>query len=277
MLLGTDIQTNSPKQFKSKFGGLKNLRANEWKVVIKEIRKRKAEGKGSYVYLNGRKLDPGRVIREMRRYSGDCDTVELIEKDTSIGLPPSIYKYNLDPKFVAHNALDIAIDSHTQNRIEIRTPSPSTIQSPMINGSLARHILPEELSIQQSHTVGPQMEFTDGPLFLDPGLDLDAMDFDAMDFDINTAGVDDQAFRFSVTELPSTILDMSDVPPSHPQQSLPFHCRYPFNPSDSTFLVSSPTFRGAVDWQDASLPSFYYSPGRRPFLKDKHAADSLAI
>ncbi|KAH8794287.1 ankyrin repeat-containing domain protein [Hyaloscypha sp. PMI_1271] len=171
------------QQFKSKFGGLKNLRANEWKVVIKEIRKRKAEGKGSYVYLNGRKLDPGRVNREMRRYSGDCNTEELVEKDTSIGLPPSIYKYNLDLKFVAHNALDIAIDSHTQNRIEIRTPSPSTIQSPMINGSLARHILPEELSIQQSHTVGPQMEFTDGPLFLDPGPDLDAMDFDAMDFD----------------------------------------------------------------------------------------------
>jgi len=77
----------------------------------------------------------------------------------------------------------------------------------MINGSLARHILPEELSIQQSHTVGPQMEFTDGPLFLDPGLDLDAMDFD-----INTAGVDDQAFRFSVTELPSTILGMMMCP-----------------------------------------------------------------
>lgn len=241
-------------------------------MVIKEIRKRKAEGKGSYVYLNGRKLDPGRVIREMRRYSGDCNTEELVEKDTSIGLPPSIYKFNLDPKIVAHNALDIAIDSHTQNRIEIRTPSPSKIQSPMINGSLARHLLPEELSIQQSHTVGPQIEFTDGPLFLDPGLDLDAMDFD-----INTAGVDDQAFRFSVTELPCTILDMSDVPPSDPQQSLPFHCRYPFNPRDSTFLVSSPTFRSAIDWQDASLPSLYYSPGRRPFLKDKHSADSLAI
>jgi hypothetical protein len=239
-------------------------------VVIKEIRKREAEGKGSHVYLNGRKLDPGRVMREIRRYSGNGNTEELVEKDTSIGVPPSILKFNLE--IAAHNLPDIAIDSHTPSRIEIRTPSPSKVQPPLVNGSAIRHILPENMSTQQHHVAGPQTELTDSQLFFDPGHDLDAMDLD-----INTARVDEQAFCFSVTDVTSTMLDMSGVPPSHSQQILPLHCRYFPNPKDSTYLDSSPIFRNFIGWQEASSSFFYNSPGRRPFLEDKQPIDSLAI
>jgi hypothetical protein len=177
-----------------------------------------------------------------------------------------------DLKTLTHNTLDIAIDSYTQNRIEIRSPSPSKIQPPLSKGSGVRHIRPENMSIQQGYVARPRMELTDGRLFFDPELDLDAMDFET-----NTARVEGQALRFNVTDTPSTMLDMSSVLPGHSQQISPFHCRYPPTPRDPTYLVSSPTFRSAIGWQETSSSCFYNSPGRRPFLEDKHSVDSLVI
>jgi hypothetical protein len=66
---------------------LKNLRADEWKVVIRKIRERQDQGKASDVYLNGRKLDPERVRREIRRYSKNCNDANPAENGSSIGSP----------------------------------------------------------------------------------------------------------------------------------------------------------------------------------------------
>jgi hypothetical protein len=57
--------------------------------LIKKIRKRQDQGKASDVYLNGRKLDPERVKREIRRYSKDCNNENPAENGSSIGPPLS--------------------------------------------------------------------------------------------------------------------------------------------------------------------------------------------
>lgn len=58
-------------------------------MVIRKIRKRQDQGKASDVYLNGRKLNPERVRREIRRYSKDCNDENPAENGSSIGLPLS--------------------------------------------------------------------------------------------------------------------------------------------------------------------------------------------
>ncbi|KAF7552130.1 hypothetical protein G7Z17_g4531 [Cylindrodendrum hubeiense] len=58
-------------QFKSKFGGLKKLRRDEWRAVFSEIRNRETHGLASEVYLYGRQLSSERVARERRRYVND--------------------------------------------------------------------------------------------------------------------------------------------------------------------------------------------------------------
>ncbi|KAI5456735.1 ankyrin repeat-containing domain protein [Mariannaea sp. PMI_226] len=56
----------SMRQFKSKMGRLKNLHANEWREIGKEILKREAEGKTSEVYVYGQKQGPSRIKRALR-------------------------------------------------------------------------------------------------------------------------------------------------------------------------------------------------------------------
>jgi len=56
------------KQFKTKFGGYKNVKADEWAVISSQVKKRALEGKESDVYFNGRLLDAKRVKRELIRY-----------------------------------------------------------------------------------------------------------------------------------------------------------------------------------------------------------------
>jgi hypothetical protein len=198
-----------------------------------------------------------------------------------------LYPFQIQPRHRSYIALDIGIDSRTQTRIQIRTPSPSKIQSPLINGSGFRHILPENVGIQQGHIVGPRIELTEEEPLVAPELD-----HDAMDFDIDTSQVDDQDFHFTTPETPclsgsdnSNIRDYSSVPHAHessmildmrglwPGQSRrDFTSQYQYLPNsrDSPYLVSSPTFRSAIGWHEASLPFFYNSPGMHLFREDKH-------
>ncbi|KAH6955791.1 ankyrin repeat-containing domain protein [Ilyonectria sp. MPI-CAGE-AT-0026] len=67
---GADITI---KKFKSEFGSLKKLQAKEWRAIFQEIRKRKAGGKDSDVYLCGRRLNQSRVDRAKRRYDKGPD------------------------------------------------------------------------------------------------------------------------------------------------------------------------------------------------------------
>ncbi|KAH7134655.1 hypothetical protein B0J13DRAFT_625867 [Dactylonectria estremocensis] len=92
---GADITV---RQFKTKFGGLKKLRADEWKAVFSEVRKRETQGIASDVYLYGRLLPQERVAREKRRYSKKCDAPRSHE-------------------------IDLGIDTIGRHRLEIRNPN----------------------------------------------------------------------------------------------------------------------------------------------------------
>lgn len=81
LIIALGLTLPSVKQFKSKFGGLKKIRANEWKAVFSEIRRREAQGVKSDVYLLGRKLPLERIAREKRRYFRDC----TVQKSHEIG------------------------------------------------------------------------------------------------------------------------------------------------------------------------------------------------
>lgn len=175
------------------------------------------------------------------------------------------YTLELNFEIAAYSPLDISVDLHTQNRIEIRTPSPRGTQSPMINSSRVRYILPENMINQQGHIAGSRTELLDSQLCLDQEFGLDLMDFDP-----NTIQVYNQAFTFNATENLSAILDMNGMPLCHSQQSLPNYYRYSPDPRDSSYLVSSPNFRNNMGWCRASSPLVCFSPGRPPCLKNKH-------
>ncbi|KAI3541993.1 hypothetical protein CSPX01_07220 [Colletotrichum filicis] len=87
------------KQFKKRYSGLKKVRANEWRAIKREMRKQKAAGKESLIFLNGRQLEPERIAREMRRYSG------IRGQDVEDGGVP----------------IEIGIDTTGQHRLELRT------------------------------------------------------------------------------------------------------------------------------------------------------------
>ncbi|UQC75423.1 uncharacterized protein CLUP02_02077 [Colletotrichum lupini] len=87
------------KQFKKRYSGLKKVRANEWRAIKREMQKQKAAGKECLIFLNGRQLDPERVARELRRYSG------IRGRDVEDGGVP----------------IDIGIDTSGLHRLELRT------------------------------------------------------------------------------------------------------------------------------------------------------------
>ncbi|CAM1510717.1 Fc.00g010520.m01.CDS01 [Cosmosporella sp. VM-42] len=97
------------RQFKSKFGGLKNLRANEWKAVIPHIRGREAQGLASVVYLSGKRLKLDSTTRAVRRYS------KTPQGEVTNG-----------------TEIDLGIDTVGRHRIEIRTPVVSSAASALI-------------------------------------------------------------------------------------------------------------------------------------------------
>jgi hypothetical protein len=59
----------SEKQFKTKFGGYKNISFEEWKEIIPRVQKRALEGKESEVFLCGTPLGPKRLKLGINRYS----------------------------------------------------------------------------------------------------------------------------------------------------------------------------------------------------------------
>ncbi|KAH7011104.1 ankyrin repeat-containing domain protein [Ilyonectria destructans] len=97
------------RQFKSKFGGLKNLRANEWKAVIPHIRRREAQGIASVVYLCGKRLKLDSTTTAVRRYSKSPEREITNERE-----------------------IDLGIDTIGLHRIEIRTPVMYSAASALI-------------------------------------------------------------------------------------------------------------------------------------------------
>ncbi|KAH6955812.1 ankyrin repeat-containing domain protein [Ilyonectria sp. MPI-CAGE-AT-0026] len=103
------------RQFKGKFNGLKNLSAREWREISREICDREAKGLGSDVYLYGRRQDPERVTRALRRYG----------KEKEGAVPTGI---------------DLSARKHGRQRIEIRNPdAQNSTQGAGIGSSAVPH------------------------------------------------------------------------------------------------------------------------------------------
>ncbi|RDW58768.1 hypothetical protein BP6252_13244 [Coleophoma cylindrospora] len=230
----------------SKFGGLKKLSANEWKAVIKGIRTRQDEGKVSDVYHHGRKLDPDRVMREVRRYSKGCNG-DLVEESTST---------------------EVTLDLYNRNRIEIRTPSPSGIQRQPTPVSADLQI--QNIEFQPGIIEGPQAELTNDELCLASEFDLDIMD---IDFSTSRADIQSDIWdgfqtpcisSSDNTILPNYSLLLTTDEPytmlgARSEQILPFRQRYHSNFEDSTF-ISSLALCSVISWQGVTLPYLCSSP-----------------
>ncbi|RDW57745.1 hypothetical protein BP5796_12546 [Coleophoma crateriformis] len=241
------IKVRQVVPFKSKFGGLKKLSANEWRAVIKELRTRQAREKSFDVYHHGRKLNPDRDMREVRRYSKGRDNEDLVEENTSI---------------------EVTLDSHNRNRIEIRTPSPSGIQRPSTPGSVNLQI--QNIEFQPGSIEGPQAELTNDELCLPSEID-----FDNMYFDFSTR-VDDQSTLLSGFETPCISsfnntffqnygsLAMVNEPGAMlgvgAEQTLPYRQRHQTIFGNSTSSLSSSALCSVITWQGVSLPYYCSSP-----------------
>ncbi len=122
-----------PKQFKSRFGGHKNLKKDEWLSIIRKVKRRELKGKSSAVFLDGRRLKPARVEREVARYSG-VGNARISGPETGLlnHFSPSVTSA-LSPTFMciqqassSHRANGecLPADSPGSCRVDIRTPSP---------------------------------------------------------------------------------------------------------------------------------------------------------
>ncbi|KAH7153345.1 ankyrin repeat-containing domain protein [Dactylonectria macrodidyma] len=160
------------RQFKTKFGGLKNLRANEWKAVIPHIRRREARGIASLVYLSGKRLKLDSTTRAIRRYSKGCQGETT--HDTEI---------------------DLGIDTVGLHRIEIRTPVTSSAASALIRNPNASSVSSGSVDVQQSSDDVVRMESS----LADQVIELDDIDI-VFDTQIDTV--------FSV----ESVLNLSDLP-----------------------------------------------------------------
>ncbi|KAE8446566.1 hypothetical protein EG329_011898 [Mollisiaceae sp. DMI_Dod_QoI] len=254
-------------QFKSKFGGLKNLRADEWKAVIKKIHQRQNQGKASDVYLNGRKLDPKRIMREVRRYSKHCNEESLAEKGSCI---------------------DLGVDSSNQHRIEIRTPASSKVDPPLQgNVDVSQRLIGNlETRLGQDSDIDALAETTAAGCVLIPEFDLDFMDFD-----FNTPRMPAKVSRYGIPDSPSNAYHSSlvclppgatrvnvakSVPPSRSQSSLPFRSRTPSVSNMSTAFVSLPPC-DVYSWQNSPLLFFWDLPDISSCLPVARATSTLVF
>lgn len=154
---GVDVTV---RQFKSKFGGLKKIRADEWKAVFSEIRQREAQGIKSDVYLFGRKLSLERIAREKRRYFRDC----TVQKSHEI---------------------DLGIGTTGRHRLEIRNPPTANLDLLQHDGSHANHE-PMEIEFRGVQDAELQKAPTAESICLDP-----ATHWDLADLDLSTPRLDD--------------------------------------------------------------------------------------
>ncbi|KAH7146356.1 hypothetical protein EDB81DRAFT_869162 [Dactylonectria macrodidyma] len=164
---GADITV---RQFKTKFGGLKKLRADEWKAVFSEVRKREAQGIASDVYLYGRLLPQERVAREKRRYMKNCDGPRSHE-------------------------IDLGIDTVRKHRLEIRNPDESHTGSRHVDPPGSRE--PESQDNMNQRPLGDQK--TDNPTRLadEVACPIPATPWDLMDLDMATPRLENHA-RFLI-------------------------------------------------------------------------------
>ncbi|KAH6874420.1 ankyrin repeat-containing domain protein [Thelonectria olida] len=103
------------RQFKFKFGGLKNLKAKEWRVICHEVAKRKAQDIQSEVYFNGRRQSREQLERAFRLYSSNASSDAIA-------------------------STDLGIDTVGQHRIEIRCPTAQ-------NTAVPAEAFPEDLAV----------------------------------------------------------------------------------------------------------------------------------
>ncbi|KAL6408272.1 ankyrin repeat protein [Ilyonectria robusta] len=107
------------------FSGLKNLSAREWRGIAREICNREARGLGSEVYLYGRRQDPERVTRALRRYG----------KEKEGAIPTGI---------------DLTARKYGRQRIEIRNPGAQNSTQGAGKGSSAVPHSAERLATPRS-------------------------------------------------------------------------------------------------------------------------------
>ncbi|KAH7139918.1 ankyrin repeat-containing domain protein [Dactylonectria estremocensis] len=158
------------RQFKTKFRGLKKLRADEWREVGKEIRKREAKGKACDVYICGRLQDPFRVKRALRHSrSTQSSSTTSIDWNFKVCGHPRIEVRSLDPQV------------STQSENEIHAPFP------VMSENSRKFPIPES---------EPAFEQGSGISLGDLGVDMNGIELD-----FSTPNLD----RHFFTDLPSSI------------------------------------------------------------------------
>ncbi|KAH7129162.1 ankyrin repeat-containing domain protein [Dactylonectria macrodidyma] len=157
------------RQFKTRFGGLKNLRADEWREVGKEIRRREEQGKACDVYICGRRQNPFRVKRSLRHsrnsQTSSTTTIGMQIPETARPMANEVIKdWNFE--VCGHRRVEIrTLDSQESNRSE----NDPTYHLPVISeNSRPIPILAGELALQQ------ESEISLG----DVGVDLDNIELD---------------------------------------------------------------------------------------------------
>ncbi|EHK47108.1 hypothetical protein TRIATDRAFT_317057 [Trichoderma atroviride IMI 206040] len=143
----------TPRQFKYKFGGKKNIAEKEWTTgIIPAIRKRALENKESDVYFHGDKLDSKRLKRGIGRYDAavsrdflDLDTSTVIGQNLSdrlcIATPPSHSASpltNPNPEVHQHVTEVTLLEAPAQI---LRRISPSSVERALPSNS-GRSLLP---------------------------------------------------------------------------------------------------------------------------------------
>ncbi|KAH7127388.1 ankyrin repeat-containing domain protein [Dactylonectria macrodidyma] len=141
------------RQFKTKFNGLKNLSALEWQQIAREIHKREAQGLGSDVYFYGRRQDPERVKRALRRYGKEKEDL------TSTGI-------------------DLSLRKHGRQRIEIRTPGAQDNTQQAGTGSSALPHATERLRTPQNLHIECFNDPLNGMFDCSFGMSVDDQNFD---------------------------------------------------------------------------------------------------
>jgi hypothetical protein len=177
----------------------------------------------------------------------------------------------------AHILTDLGIETHGQHRIEIRTPTSTSVGFPLHISPDIPLISPGNAMTQRNdaaHTLSnaPEPEFMSGRV----------IDFDLMDLDLSTPRLDDGNIPSSVSiSLPSHALIETNTPSDQlltttyesitsinsggvlspdPLVNLPYQWLVPSEAP--IFCVSQRDLGGYSGWSDVVPPYLRYSPGK---------------
>ncbi|KAK1460149.1 hypothetical protein CMEL01_03148 [Colletotrichum melonis] len=220
------------KQFKKRYSGLKKVRANEWRAIKREMQKQKDAGKECLIFLNGRQLEPERVAREMRRYSG------IRGRDVEDGGVP----------------IDIGIDTAGLHRLELRTKNlPSSDALPDTGSSISR--LPFTADVTHvAGSCGPNSTNVNSS-----STEVNCFSFDHSDMNMDTSCFTELLFQKSPRNTPppsrsgrgvvdgsseGTILAISQRPSPRPEYFIP-----DFGVSDLSMALKSRSEISARFWK----------------------------